>query len=335
MKSDKIIDEVKDYLQISEDLSELELLKRLRNEMSMYHPDRAPQNSEQYKFYSEKFKKLNSLAQKLKKYVSEHEPGTELMKVSEADSLKSELAIVFDQLNALENADRLQSHIKLLNSQNENLTAENTQLKQQVELLKSQLEERNNIITEQKREELINLYSLPLKRQIGGLVSLVCFITTLLPRISSLMTEHLGIVGSGLQIFLGVVAFCYVYSYFYKKIQRYFILDTIEYLTKPSNLALQVNAEKKLTDGYRTAYFVSQKDLQSYADLILGRNGVRFFFVFDKNKASNLVTRNVIAHYLLFDLFKDKKSDGFDTLFKVEFTKDADKSKIDDGTIPF
>ena len=44
---------------------------------------------------------------------------------------------------------------------------------------------------------------------------------------------------------------------------------------------------------------------------------------------------NVIAHYLLFDLFKDKKSDGFDTLFKVEFTKDADMSMKDDGIIPF
>ena len=44
---------------------------------------------------------------------------------------------------------------------------------------------------------------------------------------------------------------------------------------------------------------------------------------------------NVIAHYLLFDLFKDKKSDGFDTLFKVEFTKDAEMSMKDDGIIPF
>ena len=34
-------------------------------------------------------------------------------------------------------------------------------------------------------------------------------------------------------------------------------------------------------------------------------------------------------------LFKDKKSDGFDTLFKVEFTKDADMSMKDDGIIPF
>ena len=67
MKSDNIIDEVKDYFQISEDLSELELLKMLRNEMAMCHPDKAPLNSEQYKYYSEKFKKLNSLAQKLKK----------------------------------------------------------------------------------------------------------------------------------------------------------------------------------------------------------------------------------------------------------------------------
>ena len=335
MKSDNIIDEVKDYLQISEDLSELELLKMLRNEMAMCHPDKAPLNSEQYKYYSEKFKKLNSLAQKLKKHVSEHKPGNDLMKVSDVNGLNSELAIVFDQLNALDNADRLQTKIDLLNSQNEVLTAEITRLNQQVEMLKTQLEERNTAIKKQEREDLINLYSLPLKSQIGGVVSLACLLTTLLPKISSLITEYLGIVGCGLQFFFGIVTFCYVYSYFYKKIQRFFILDTIEYLTKPSNIEHQINPERKLIDGYRTAYYVSQKDLQDYADKILGRKWVKFFFVFDKNKASNLVTRNVIAHYLLFELFKDKKSDGFDTLFKVEFTKDAEMSMKDDGIIPF
>ena len=323
MAEQDIISTIKDYLHIYDDVDALTLLTKLRDEMHRWHPDRALQNSEESKVYEEKFKELSSLSRQLKKYISENK-DTAIVLASKAEESKLQLARVSDQINALEQSEELSQRIKSSETLNEIYRHEIEKLKKEKDELERKLEEHNTEMSREEREELIKLFSVPLRQAIGGWISFAGLLFTFIPKVHTFLIEELDVVGRGLiSILWAIVLFC-IYQFLYTKGQRYFISNAIEYMTDPNNIQNCVSFKEKSSGTYSSSEYVSQSEIAYKVRRFLMRSGSRFFFVFAINKAANLVSRNIIAHYLRFGVFKDRITNQFDTLFLVNRIKDID-----------
>lgn len=321
MANQDIISTIKDYLHIYEDIDALALLSRLRDEMRKWHPDRAPQGTEENKLYEEKFKELSSLSNKLKKYIEENKK-TALVLPEKSDERKLQLATLTDQINDLEKSGEQVQRIKMLSSLNESFKQEIEALKKENSELRRKLDQHNNEMSKEEREELVKLFSVPLKHTIGGWISFFGLLSTFIPQVNTFLTNQLEVAGKLIIFVLWWIVGISILQFLYKKCQRYFLSNAIEYMTDPNNMMLLVEVKKHRDNIYSSGDYVSHCDIQHEVRRYLQRTVVRFFFLFDIHKAVNLVTRNIIAHYLRFGIFKEKKTHEFDTLFTVNKVKD-------------
>ena len=318
MENNSVISKIIKYLHVDEEVDVLTLLSKLRDEMRIWHPDKAPQGTEQYKVYEEKFKELSSLSNELKKYINDNNKS--VVKADKSDDNKLKLATISDQINDLEKSEMQSQKINTLSSLNESYKIEIETLRAQNSELKQKLEHHNNEMSKEEREELIQLFSVSQNQVIGGWLSFFGLLSTFIPQVHDFLTEQLKVVGQSLIIFLWCVVGLSVIHFIYRKIQKCVLSNAIEYMTDPNNIKELVPTKTGFTNRYSTDEYVSYCDIQAGVRKYLHKPLYKLFFLFDINKAVNVITRNIIAHFLRFDIFKDKKTNEFDVLFCVNKT---------------
>lgn len=318
MENNSVISKIINYLHVDEEVDVLTLLSKLRDEMRIWHPDKAPQGTEEYKVYEEKFKELSSLSKELKGYISDNKKS--VVKADKSDDNKIKLATITDQINDLEKSEMQSQKINTLSSLNESYKIEIETLKAQNSELKQKLENRNNEMSKEEREELIQLFSVSHKQVIGGWLSFFGLLSTFIPQVHDFLTEQLDVMGQRLIVFLWCVVVLSIIHFIYKKIQKCVLNNSIEYMTDPNNIKELVPTKTSSSIRYYADEYVSYSDIQSGVRRYLHKPLYKLFFIFDFNKAVNVVTRNIIAHFLRFDIFKDKKTNEFDVLFCVNKT---------------
>lgn len=319
MEDNSIISKIKDYLHVYEEVDAISLLSKLKDEMRIWHPDKVPQGTEEYKVHEEKFKELSSLSNQLKKFIND-ENNKSVVKADKLDENKLKLAKITDQITDLEKSEKQTQRINLLSSLNESYKDEIETLKTQNSELKQKLEHHNNEMSKEEREELIQLFSVSQKQVIGGWLSFFGLLSTFIPQVHDFLTEQLKVVGQSLIIFLWCVVGLSVIHFIYRKIQKCVLSNAIEYMTDPNNIKELVPTKTGFTNRYSTDEYVSYCDIQAGVRRYLHKPLYKLFFIFDFNKAVNVVTRTIIAHFLRFDIFKDKKTNEFDVLFCVNKT---------------
>jgi len=164
-----ILRRVKEFLQINEEFSSIELLSLLKDHRKRIHPDKFT-DKEASKEAEEKFKQLNELVEELDRYI-------EIEKLSRG---AKELALyepLYDNVALQKEIEKANEKIETLESDNEKLEKENKELQQTLE------EKKINELSKEEKE-LRNLYK-PSSQKLAslGIVFLLSLALTIMTKI--------------------------------------------------------------------------------------------------------------------------------------------------------
>lgn len=316
-----IVEEVKDYLGVTNEKSNLELLRLLKEKMASLHPDNHINEPKQYEYYNKEFKKVNDLAQKLKKLIeqqSKNVTSSELVTVASKKNEDIQLAEISDEITALNTRQQLADEITRLRDENHSFSLDIEQLKLENSKLKKEKSESELKAIKTEKLDLTEMFKTRVVKNSFGIGSLIFGLASLIPNISTFLTSNLGGAGTFIQVLLALIAVLWIIEVFLSKIQVNAINNIIARFTNRSKVKDLVPIQTIVTNSHNNSKGITQSSLEKAVYAELNKKSNNIIFAFKKDAVVNLITNNILTTYTHNDIFFYTKSHEYDKIF---FTK--------------
>lgn len=288
MNENSIIENVKEYLEITEIDDEFNLLPKLREARNNYHPDKFT-DEESKKLAEQKFKEATELINELSKYLEKKKlqlPSTEL----------AEKSLFFEKENAYNQLEEANKKIQDLEHDNKLLKHDNAELKNQIKKLNSSKlsETKQTIIGNYKVGKKIYLKdsSLLILTAIPPLLSQIEVIKNFVEKYSPISTDNINII-------MFILFIIIILSFVKKIIEFKLINNKIDEITSAPFIQkfMDTLSEKKFSELDVYTFLNGSKCLK--IKNILKHIGFRLFKAKTLNHLSEIFIKNLLAKDLI------------------------------------
>ena len=303
-----VIDEAKEILDITADISDIQLLKELRNKVTSVHPDKF-QDENVKKEKECEFKRYNDVYHRLKAYIDNQRrsPTTAVTVYSEDD---------YSQFTYIKELDIKEHEIRQLQNEKKHLEIELSNCKDENSVLKGKLDDLQASSIQTAKEDIQEIYRPKSSFNIVGITALAASIAMVVPQINNIFV-NIGMSSNYIQIGLGIIVaiwcFAWLRKYFIKKIvasveSSIVFCPDIESLEK----GLGVKTENLL---YSTKRYFTESDLSRLIHQKLKKGIRHIVIIYDLNEITQLLTKQIISEFDRKNIIKNTSTSGLNKLF--------------------
>lgn len=298
-----IVEEVKEVLGISDNISVVQLCKILRQKMASLHPDSfSDENAKQEA--DRLFKQYNRLYQRIKDYISSHSSNAS----SALITTPNEDAII--QFSYIQELDSKDKELDILRKENKALLDKNQALSEEIAGLNMALENAQGASIKLADENLRDIYRPRPIFNVTGITALVASFALVIPQFKGVLIE-MGLPATIIHVFLWIVSCVWLIAW----IRRYFmekILNSIE-----SKILYGDELDSKLKYVNKDYYSFTEKDLTEIVRAYL-RKGIRKYIVLhDIDEITKQLSEQIILELDRKHLIQKTTSKGFVKVFLV------------------
>ena len=304
--SKEIVSQVRSALNITSELDDIALYKKLNNEYLSSHPDKFS-NKENKKIAEERFKNLGNLREKLKNYLEQQRVKGQLITSDYSHDMTE-----VDTINSLTEKDlkiiQLQEKISQLEL---NLEITNDDLKQKEKQITDYLIQS----TETTKEKLTDIYKPKNKGNVLGIGSAIVSLSLFIPQVQKIVTD-IGIGGFLGSCIIICVSIIWLIQIARNNICNSCIQSIIDKILYGDDLVKAFDVTYPI-DKYSKPYF-KEKAVVDYIERCMNIPKYRLLFRGNYNSI-----RRQIVEYILLELSRKKiivkvKSNGMQKVFLVE-----------------
>lgn len=308
IKDKDIIQEVKETLNIFEEISDIKLLEALKKSVAHKHPDNFTDDDTK-KQAEEECKKLTALYNDLKKYI-------------EQNIIKNKSLVTYDQNDII----RL-SHINETDEKDKeiaNLKAEKGQLESQLKISEDNIQSLNkkiddlyNLKTEDNKQEIKEMYRPRKPVNVVGITVLAATIGSVIPQCKDLL-ENIGLSSGFISISLLVISSLWLLSWL-RSLMVEKIVDSVESYIVTSQLEDELYIRQREKRYYKESeQYFTEKDLSNCIRKLLKKGLRKYLIMYDMNKTVRVLTEQIILEFNRKKLIKSTETDGLTKVFVLD-----------------
>lgn len=303
-----VIDEAKEILDITADISDIQLLKEFRNKVTSVHPDKF-QDENVKKEKECEFKRYNDVYHRLKAYIDNQRrsPTTAVTVYSEDD---------FSLFTYIKELDIREQEIKQLQNEKNCLENELSICKNENKVLKGKLDELQASCIKTNKEDIQEIYRPKNTFNFVGITAFVASIAMVIPQIKDIFV-NIGLSSYYIQIGLGIIVAIWIFAW----VRKYFIKKIVDSVESSIVFCSDIESLEKdlgIKEGYiqySTRKYFTESDLSRLIHKQLKKGFRRIVIMYDLNTITQLLTKQIISEFDRKKIITSTSTSGLNKLF--------------------